>query len=156
MCVHVCLYSRLCVGLPRLARTVINPASLKGDSSLKPRSLGPPTTAVSSLTHTHTPAANRKQIPQLYLDMDPSFPSTVPFCRAVAAINKPSYVDITFSNTISEIQSFKPQLKMPGPVYGKQGFKVVQRILGQPVGTVGSAWDSLIIDGRKTHQPCTV
>lgn len=58
LCASICV----CIGLPRLVRTVINPASLKGDSSLKPRSLGPPTIVVSFLSHTHTKAPNRKQI----------------------------------------------------------------------------------------------
>lgn len=135
MCVHVCLYLRLCVGLPGLARTVINPASLKGDSSLKPRSLGPPTAAVSSLTHTHSHSSNTKQIPQLYLGIDLAFPSTVPFCRAVAAINKPSYVDITFSNTISQMQSFRTADEdATGCLF--EDLEFGQRSLGQPVGTL--------------------
>ena len=142
MCAFICVCICLCGGLPRLARTVINPESLEGDFSPKPRSLGPPSTAVSSFTYTLTDTANRNQIPQLCLDIDLSFPSTFPFCRAVAVINKPSYVDITFSNTISKMQSYKPQIKMPEPVYGK----VVQRIAGQPAGSLGSARDSLIID----------
>lgn len=36
---------------------------------------------------------------------------------------------------------------MPEPAFGKQGFGVVQRLLGRSVGSVGSSWDSLIIDG---------
>lgn len=138
MCVHVCLCLRLCVGLPRLARTVINPASLKGDSSLKPRSLGPPTTAVSPLKHTHTlTLLIGSKFPSFTLLWTFSFLQTVPFCRALATINKPSYVDITFSNTISKIQSFKPQMKMSGHVYGKQGFGVGVKNSGTACGDSG-------------------
>ena len=56
------------------------------------------------------------------------------------------------------ILSIQPQIEMPEHVYGRQAIGVEQRIVEQPVsgGGLGSVWDSLIIDGRKTHQPCTV
>lgn len=154
LCASICV----CIGLPRLVRTVINPASLKGDSSLKPRSLRPPTIVVSFLSHTHTKAPNRKQIPPALLGYQPLFSSSYSLCRAVAAINKPWYVDITFSNTSSEILSFKPQMKMPEPVYGKTGgFGVLQRILGQPVRvSLGQLNNWRAKKKKKPHQPCTV
>lgn len=74
LCASICV----CIGLPRLVRTVINPASLKGDSSLKPRSLGPPTIVVSFLSHTRRLLIGSK-FPQLYLDINLSFLPVIPF-----------------------------------------------------------------------------
>lgn len=84
MCVHVS------VGLQWLAWVVINPTSLKGDSALIPEFDHPllQSLPTPSQNHTQTLLIESKFHSLTWIL---SFVLTVPFCRAEAVINKPSF-----------------------------------------------------------------